>query len=83
MEDQSTSTIENIKLSNEIIQEKQLGSNVAIATNEFHIFRAGILAEQNGLSYRAVPAKTDWWLFPTYSVREIYGIVATCVYNGV
>lgn len=76
-EDKSTSTLENIKLSTEILERENLGNNVAIATNEFHIFRAGQVAEKNGLSYSAVPAKTDWWLYPTYSVREIYGVLAT------
>ncbi|SER00101.1 Uncharacterized SAM-binding protein YcdF, DUF218 family [Lachnospiraceae bacterium NE2001] len=76
-EDKSTSTLENISMSTEILKRENLGTNVAIATNEFHIFRAGKVAEKNGLTYSAVPARTDWWLYPTYSVREIYGIVAT------
>ncbi len=79
-EDKSTSTLENIKLSTEILERENLGTNVAIATNEFHIFRAGQVAEKNGLSYSAVPAKTDWWLYPTYSVREIYGVLATTLF---
>ena len=76
-EDKSTSTIENIKYSMEILERENLGTNVAIATNEFHVFRAGAVAESLGLTYSAVPAKTSWWLVPTYSVREMYGIVAT------
>ena len=82
MEDQSTSTIENIKNSMEILENENLGTNVAIATNEFHVFRAGTVAESMGLTYSAVPAKTSWWLVPTYSVREMYGIVATALFEG-
>ena len=81
-EDQSTSTIENIKYSMEILENENLGTNVAIATNEFHVFRAGTVAESMGLTYSAVPAKTSWWLVPTYSVREMYGIVATALFEG-
>ncbi|MCR5214587.1 MAG: YdcF family protein [Eubacterium sp.] len=76
MEDQSTSTYENINYSANIIESEGLGMNVAIASNEFHIYRAGTLAEHLGLTYSAVPAQTSWWLAPTYVVREMYGIVA-------
>lgn len=79
LEDKSTSTLENIEFSTEILEKEQLGTKVAIATNEFHIFRAGTVAEKNGLTYSAVPAKTDWYLVPTYSVREMYGIVLTAL----
>ena len=81
LEDKSTSTLENIEFSTKILEEEKLGTNVAIATNEFHIFRAGKVAEKNGLTYCAVPAKTDWWLVPTYSVREMYGIVLTALFT--
>ena len=79
LEDKSTSTLENIEFSTKILEQEKLGTNVAIATNEFHIFRAGTVAEKNGLTYSAVPAKTDWWLVPSYSVREMYGIVLTAL----
>lgn len=80
MEDKSTSTLENIEFSTEILEKEELGTNVAIATNEFHIYRAGTVAEKNGLTYSAVPAKTNLWLVPTYSVREMYGIVLTALF---
>lgn len=74
-EDKSTSTRENIKFSKAIIDEYDLPENIAIATSEFHVYRAGVIAEELGYEYTSVPAKTAWWLFPTYYVRELYGIL--------
>ena len=76
MEDRSTSTDENIKFSKKIMEDNGLGDSIAIATNEFHEYRAGKLADKYGLRHGAVSAKTAWWLFPTYYVREMYAILA-------
>jgi len=75
IEDQSTSTRENLLFSYEMIQENALPEKIAIVTNEFHEYRAGIIADKLGLSYGAVPAKTAMWLFPTYYAREIFGVL--------
>ena len=48
---------------------------IAIVTNEYHEYRAFMIAEVLGLEHSAVPAKTPWWLFPTYYIREVYGII--------
>mgnify|MGYP002868976764 CR=1 FL=1 len=49
--------------------------NAAIVTNEFHACRALLIAKDLGLEAGAVPAATPWWLFPTFYVRELYGIL--------
>lgn len=73
-EDKSTSTRENIAFSYEIIQEKGLNASIAIATNEFHEYRAGKIAESFGLDYGAVSGSTVLWLLPTYYARELLAI---------
>ena len=79
-EDKSTSTEENMKFSLEVIKENNLDENVAIITNEFHLYRAGLLAEDCGLSFGTAPAQTAVWLLPTYYVRELYAILAEWVF---
>ena len=74
-EDKSTSTRENLAFSKTIIEEQGLCGNIAIVTNEFHQYRAGEIAKDLGMNHGAVNGKTAWWLFPTYYVRELYGIV--------
>lgn len=75
MEDNSTSTKENFENSNEIIERYGLKTDIAVVTNEFHEYRAKMLAGEIGLGFSAVPAKTAGWLFPTYLVREWYAII--------
>ena len=74
-EDASTSTIENIAFTKEVIEENGLNEKIVIVTNEYHIYRAGTIAKENDLVWSAKPAKTAGWLFPTFYVRELYGIL--------
>jgi len=74
-ETESTSTRENLLFSKAIIEKEGLNPQVAIVTNEYHEYRASMVAKALGLTYSAVPAKTPWWLFPTYYIRELYGII--------
>lgn len=75
LEDQSTSTRENLAFSQKVIDENHLSPNIAIVTNEFHQYRAQRIADALSLNSGAVPAKTVWWLFPTFAVRELFGIL--------
>lgn len=79
-EEQSTTTRENLYFSQQIIQENGLNPTIAIATSEYHEYRAGKIAESLGMEYAAVSAKTAIWLFPTYYVRELYAILYEWVY---
>lgn len=74
-EDKSTSTRENLRFSKKIIEEKGLSKNIAIATSDYHQYRASKIAKTLGFSVGAVPGHTAWWLFPTFYVRELYGIL--------
>ena len=74
-EDKSTSTRENLRFSKKIMEEKGLGNNIAIATSEYHQYRASQIAKSLGFSVGAVSGHTAWWLFPTFYMRELYGIL--------
>lgn len=74
LEDKSTTTLENIRFSRAIIVERSLSREVAIVTDGFHELRAANFAEREGLTPSAVPAKTPWFVFPTYYVRELFGL---------
>jgi uncharacterized SAM-binding protein YcdF (DUF218 family) len=74
-EESSTTTRENLLFSRQLIEEQDLNPVVAIATSEYHMYRAGMIANALDISWAAVPGKTAIWLFPTYYVRELYGIL--------
>ncbi len=74
-EETSADTRENLLFSRQLIEAEQLNPVVAIATSEYHEYRAGLIAESLGMDYAAVPGKTAIWLFPTCYIRELYGIL--------
>lgn len=74
-EDKSTSTRENILFSYQLIKKENLPKAITIITNEFHEYRAQTIARRLNIKSYAISAHTAWWLFPTYFVREIFGIV--------
>ncbi len=50
-------------------------AKLAIISSDYHLYRALFLAGKLGLAAGAVPAPTPWYLYPTYFVREQYGIL--------
>ena len=74
-ESQSTSTRENMTYSLELAKEHGLNTDFAVVTNEFHQYRASLDAKKLGIRTGSVSADTPWWLFPTFYVRELYGIL--------
>jgi len=76
LEDQSTSTRENLSFSMNLIEKENLDRRVTIVTNAFHVYRAGRIASREGISYTVLPAKSVYWIFPSYYIRELYAIIA-------
>ena len=56
-------------------KKENLPKAITIVTNEFHEYRAQTIARRLNIKSYAISAHTAWWLFPTYFVREIFGIV--------
>lgn len=79
-EERSTTTRENLLYAKQIIEEYHLEPTIAIATSDYHVYRAGEVAKTLGMEYCAIPGKTAIWLFPTYYVRELYGILYEWVF---
>ncbi|MBE6741049.1 MAG: YdcF family protein [Ruminococcaceae bacterium] len=76
IEDKSTSTDENIANAKKIMDEKGLDYNVAIATNEYHEYRASLICKKNGLTASSIPAPSSPRGKPTFFTREVLGVWA-------
>jgi len=78
LEEDSTTTEENFQNSAKLLQAQGVdlaNAKVAVVTNDFHIFRAGILARQAGIDMIGVPAKLPWrWLSANYYTREFFAV---------
>ena len=72
MEDQSTSTHENLTFSKAYIPD---GASVVIVTSRFHVYRACHLARESGYtSVSGLGAKNVRWLNPTNYLRECMAV---------
>ena len=70
-EDRSTSTKENLLFSSEIIHTYSIKDpKVLFFTNNFHVFRASLLAKNLGLSYQGQGSKTKYYFFISAFIRE-------------
>lgn len=75
VEDESTSTYENVQFSKRIIEEENLSRTVVIATQEFHQFRAQSFAKQAGFTeVGPCTCRTPLHLLLCYWVREFAAI---------
>ena len=79
LEDRSTSTAENFSYSKALLEERGLdGGTIAVVTNDFHSFRAGLIARRAGLATFSVTAALPWWwLRVNYFLREPFALAKT------
>lgn len=80
MEEQSTSTRENITYAKAIIEKEGLSEHIAIATNDYHELRASLVADSVGLTSSAISAKTQLHLLPKHYARELVGVLLEVVF---
>jgi len=80
-EDRSTSTMENIKFTKEILKsiDDRETYEIMIITNRFHLFRAKLLAKRNGLIPYGSPSSTRWYLLPKYYIREYFAVIKSLI----
>lgn len=72
LEDKSTDTVENIRLSKKLIPTNL--KTGLIVTNDFHLYRAMMIAEDHGLQVASLPAKTPAIAIPKSYSREYLAI---------
>ena len=84
-EERSTSTAENFAFSKELLRENGVDTDtavIAVVTNDFHIFRAKLIAQREGLQTIGVPAELPWWwLTANYYLREAFALVKTLIFD--
>lgn len=77
LEEKSTSTMENLTFSMELLQAQQgiRLQRVGTVSSEYHQFRAGLFAKELGLEAVGIPAKTTWFTLRwNYYLREIAAV---------
>lgn len=86
MEPEATSTLENLRYSLDIIQERTGAEpeRIAIVSSEYHLHRAGIFAGWLDVQAELVPAKTEVFLLRwNYYLREIFAVWYYTLFGGI
>lgn len=77
MEDQATSTDENMRFSLNLIEEKTgtRPEKLAILSSEYHLYRTSLMAKKLGIDFVGVPAKTSRLSqLINHAMREVAGV---------
>lgn len=75
MEDQSTTTLENMMFSKKIMDQMMSQYRVIFVTNDYHVFRTGTYAKRVGLKADGVGCKTAFYYWPNAFIREYIAII--------
>lgn len=70
IEDKSTSTIENMRFSKEVIDKSNKNAKISFATTNYHVFRSGIIANEQGIECEGMGSKTKWYFYSNALIRE-------------
>lgn len=74
-ENRSTTTMENMRFSKEIMQSIDPDGKIAFSTTQFHVFRSGLCARRAKMRAVGVGAKTKWYYWPNANVREFVALI--------
>ncbi len=70
IEDKSTSTIENMKFSKKKIDKINEKGNIVFSTTNYHVFRSGVIANEQGIECEGIGSKTKWYFYTNALIRE-------------
>ena len=70
IEDKSTSTIENMKFSKNKIDNKKQDAKISFSTTNYHVFRSGVIACEQGIDCEGMGSPTKWYFYTNALIRE-------------
>ena len=70
IEDNSVNTEQNMKFSKEKIEKLKKDGNVIYSTSDYHVFRSGVLAREQGLDAEGIGSPTKWYYYSNALIRE-------------
>ncbi|MBR3362781.1 MAG: YdcF family protein [Bacilli bacterium] len=70
VENKSTNTNENIRFSREKINKFNSNAKVSFSTTNYHVFRSGVIAYNEGMECEGMGSKTKWYFYTNALIRE-------------
>ena len=70
IEDKSTTTNENMRFSKNKIDEINKEAKISFSTTNYHVFRSGVIANNQGIECEGMGSKTKWYFYTNALIRE-------------
>ena len=77
VENKSVNTYQNIKFSYNLIKEQNENANIALSTTNYHVFRAGCIADDQNIKIEGIGAKTKSYFWINAFIREFIATLNT------
>ncbi|MFF0292325.1 YdcF family protein [Kitasatospora sp. NPDC004614] len=77
LEDRSRTTEENLRFSRELMTAANPDYRCIVVTNNFHAFRAAILARQESVNGQVAGSPTAAYFWPSATIREFVAVTVT------
>ncbi|MBQ6439682.1 MAG: YdcF family protein [Mogibacterium sp.] len=74
MEDQSTTTLENLKFSKDIIDSREERKYTALVTSNYHVYRALRYCRRVGLKCKGIGSHVAFYYWPSALIREFIAV---------
>ena len=72
IENESTNTKQNMQFSKNKIDEINKDGKILFSTTNYHIFRSGVIANNEGIDCEGIGSKTKWYFYTNALVREFF-----------
>ena len=70
VEDKSKNTYQNLKFSKQKIDEDNKDGKIIFSTTNYHVFRSGVIANNEGIDCEGMGSKTKWYFYTNALIRE-------------
>ena len=77
IENKSTNTVQNMRFSKNIIDEHNADGKIAFSTTNYHVFRSGVIANNEGMDCEGMGSNTKWYFYPNALIREFVANIHT------
>jgi len=71
-ENHSKNTVQNFIFSKRIIDEYNSDGNIIFSTTNYHVFRSGVIAWNEGIKCEGIGCSTKWYFYVNALIREFF-----------
>jgi len=72
IENKAKNTVQNFIFSKRLIEESNKGKGIIFSTTNYHVFRSGVIAWNEGIECEGIGSKTKWYFYINALIREFF-----------